>query len=94
MQLEQLRQKLKELRTEREAITMEKGLVARENNDLRENFAYDYWCEKEHVITTQIHKLMEEIDGIARKNKPATSRKLLKSKPEIKIKDLPKKKWL
>ena len=45
---------------------MEKGLTARDNNDLRENAAYDYWCEKEAVATAKILNLIKEIEELAK----------------------------
>ena len=63
-QIELLREKLTALNKEREEIILEKGLAARDNNDLRENFAYDYWSEKERVATARIHALSKEIEEI------------------------------
>jgi len=60
-----LRKQLIKLQKEREKITLEKGLAARDNNDLRENFAYDYWVEQEFVITAKIHGILKEIERLS-----------------------------
>lgn len=100
MSIELLRQKIKELNKERDKAIFEKGLAADENKDLRENFAYDYWFEKEMNISAKISGLIREIERIAKKN---SSIKAIKTKRHIKrkkepvvkkIKDLPKNKWL
>ena len=62
-----MRQDLVKLRQDREKITMEKGLMARDNNDLRENFAYDYWVEKENQVTIRIHRIIAEIEDLLKK---------------------------
>ncbi len=64
--LEELRQKLGALQKEREAAILEKGLQAQDNNDLRENFAYILWEQKEHMLTSKIHNLIREIEHIAK----------------------------
>lgn len=64
--LDQLRKKLKALREERDRVILEKGLAGRDNNDLRENFAYDYWEEKERVATTRILNIIKEIEELAK----------------------------
>ena len=55
--IDKLREKLIDLRKEREKITFEKGMAANENKDLRENSAYDYWFEKEMLITARINNV-------------------------------------
>lgn len=67
-QVDLLREKLVALNREREDIILEKGLAARDNNDLRENFAYDYWSDKERVVTARIHALIREIGDITKQN--------------------------
>jgi len=57
-----LRKQLIKLQKEREEITLEKGLAARDNNDLRENFAYDYWVSQEELITARIFATLKEIE--------------------------------
>ncbi len=54
------------MQKEQDFIIMEKGLTARDNNDLRENAAYDYWCEKEAVATAKILNLIKEIEELAK----------------------------
>ena len=66
--VDQLRKKLKRLQTERDEIILEKGLAARDNNDLRENFAYDYWENKERMLTIRIHKVIQEILDLTKKD--------------------------
>jgi transcription elongation GreA/GreB family factor len=68
-QKQKLREKLKQLRIKKDKIVFEKGLAAQDNKDLRENSAYDYWDRKEHFITTRIHKLINEIEKLAKNNK-------------------------
>lgn len=53
----ELKRKIKELQSQREKAIFEKGLAARENGDLRENFAYDYWSQKELDLTHKIKRL-------------------------------------
>lgn len=60
-EIDQLRDKLVELRKERDTIMYEKGLAAQDNNDLRENSTYDYWLEKEFNITHRIMTITQEI---------------------------------
>jgi transcription elongation GreA/GreB family factor len=60
--IDQLRAELVTLRKEREKVTIEKGLIAQDNKDLRENAAYDYWEQKERNITSRIHKIIQEIE--------------------------------
>ena len=57
-----LRKELVELRKEREKITIEKGLIAQDNKDLRENAAYDHWEQKERNVTSRIYKIIQEIE--------------------------------
>ena len=71
--IDNLREKLKALNIERDSVIMEKGLAARDNNDLRENFAYDYWEQKEKQLTFRIHRLIKEIDEIAKENRKTKS---------------------
>ncbi|HLB51991.1 hypothetical protein A3F07_03405 [candidate division WWE3 bacterium RIFCSPHIGHO2_12_FULL_38_15] len=62
-----LRNKLIKLQKEREKVTLEKGLAARDNTDLRENFAYDYWVEREFVVTAKIYNILKEIEELGPK---------------------------
>lgn len=91
MEIEDLRQRIKKLTEEMEVAVFEKGLAAEENKDIRENFAYDYWHEKELSLVARIHKLMKEIKEMSpKKIKPKAKTKI----ETAKIKDLPKNKWL
>ena len=91
MTFDELRSKLIEMRKERDQIIFEKGLAAEENKDIRENATYDYWFEKEQNITARILKITAEIEQLTKK--PVVIKKI-KQKPEAKVKDLPKRKWL
>ncbi|MFA6981602.1 MAG: hypothetical protein WC243_01075 [Patescibacteria group bacterium] len=64
--LKTLRDGLVKLREERTRVTMEKGLAAEDNKDLRENASYDYWEQKEFNLTARIIALMKEIDKLAK----------------------------
>ena len=70
-----LRKQLIKLQKEREEITLEKGLTARDNNDLRENFAYDYWVEREFMVTAKIHAILKEIERLNPKTSHSKSKK-------------------
>ena len=70
-----LRKQLIKLQKEREEITLEKGLTARDNNDLRENFAYDYWVEREFIVTAKIHAILKEIERLTPKTSQRKSKK-------------------
>ncbi len=97
MNLDHLRDKIKELMKQREAATLEKGLSAQDNKDLRENAEYDYWEEKETTLTIKIGNLQQEIVQLSEVNvKKTLPKKLKKGKETVtpKIKDLPKNKWL
>lgn len=105
-QIDQLRQKLIELNKMRDAAIFEKGQAARENNDLRENFAYDYWCQQEDNYTTRIHELIKEIDLLARQGRgvqkisdrsPANKNKKQLTRDDHKkqlFEEVTKKRWL
>ena len=95
MSIELLRKQIKELMRERDKASLEKGLAAEDNKDLRENFAYDYWSQKEFALTSKIRRLAAEIERLSKKEvvKKKKTRKI-KEKPVEKIKDLPKNKWL
>ncbi len=97
--IENLRQKITELKQELADATFEKGLAADENKDLRENFAYDYWDQKERVLLNRIHGLIREIaDRTPKPPKPTPKKKILKQKPvdetEIVEPKFPINKWL
>ncbi|RJR27968.1 hypothetical protein C4561_00475 [candidate division WWE3 bacterium] len=95
MSIELLRKQIKELLQEREKATLEKGLAAEDNKDLRENFAYDYWAQKEFALTSKIRKLTAEIDRLAKKTSTQKRKpRRVNTKPVEKIKDLPQNKWL
>jgi hypothetical protein len=64
--LKALRKELVRLREERTKATMEKGLAAEDNKDLRENATYDFWEQKEYVLTARIISIMDEIDKLAK----------------------------
>ncbi len=66
--IKNLREELKILREERDKITLEKGLVAQDNKDLRENAAYSQLEQKEHALTSRIRGVIEEIYEYSRKN--------------------------
>ena len=90
--IDKLREKLIDLRKEREKITFEKGMAANENKDLRENSAYDYWFEKEMLITARINNVTLEIMKISPNKRPKqTPRKSRKMKEKI---ELDRPKWL
>ena len=74
--LEELQQELFKLRKERLEITIEKGLIAEEEKDLRENGAYTIMEEKEHMHTSRIMLVTKEIEELTRKPGP----KFVKSK--------------
>ncbi len=67
-ELTKLRAKLKVLRDDRDKIILEKGLVAQDNKDLRENAAYDDLERQEHSLTAKIHDIIEEIYARAKKS--------------------------
>ena len=69
-----LRNKLIKLQKEREEITLEKGLAARDNNDLRQNFGYDYWVEREFVVTAKIYDILKEIEKLSPKEPRSRSK--------------------
>lgn len=81
--LDELRDKIKELTKKLEEATLEKGLAAEENKDLRENFAYDYWNDQENLYLTRIRNLMNEISqkgrGVKKISRPAP--KIKKEEP-------------
>jgi transcription elongation GreA/GreB family factor len=59
--IDELREELSKLRKKRDRIILEKGLIARDNNDLRENSTYDYWDQIERNVTSRIYRIIEEI---------------------------------
>lgn len=89
--VDELRNKITELKKELTQTTLEKGLSAEDNKDLRENFAYDYWDQKERILLNRIHALMAEIKQRTQTKKPVkkTSRETQAEKNT-----LPKQKWL
>jgi transcription elongation GreA/GreB family factor len=81
--IDRLRNELIKLREERSKVIFEKGLAAEENKDLRENFAYDYWFEKECQMEARIAQIVEMINEISSNTKP---KKDIKQKKLEKIK--------
>ena len=59
--INELRNELTHLRKEREKVILEKGLIAQDNKDLRENAAYAWYEQREHSLTSRIHGIIEEI---------------------------------
>ena len=64
MNVEELRNKLVELRKKRTYITVQKGFAANHNKDLRENATYDNWFDQELLITAEIAEVIEKIEKI------------------------------
>ena len=91
---ENLRDKIKILKKELEEVTLEKGLAAEENKDIRENSAYDYWDQKESILIIRIHKIMKEITDQTTKEKPIVKTKKPKKKIERAVFDIKPHKWL
>lgn len=81
--IDKLRNELVKLREERSKVIFEKGLAAEENKDLRENFAYDYWFEKECQMKARIIQVVNMIEEISSKSKP---KKIVKRKKLQKVK--------
>lgn len=80
--IDKLRNELGKLREERMKVIFEKGLAAEENKDLRENFAYDYWFEKECQTNARIMQVVDMIEEISNKSKP---KKIVKQKKLEKV---------
>ncbi len=59
--IENLREQLFILRKKRDEVILEKGLVAQDNNDLRENAAFEYLEQQERILTIKILALTQEI---------------------------------
>jgi hypothetical protein len=91
---DKLREKIRGLKKELEKVTFEKGLIAEENKDLRENSAYDYWDQKETNLIIRIHRIMKEISDGSKKEKPAVKPKKAKKISEKKQFDIKPHKWL
>lgn len=90
--IDKLRKELIKLREERIQVILEKGLAAEENKDLRENFAYDYWFEKECGMNARIMCVTQMIDEISEKAKP---KKIVKQKKLEKVRgEWEPRKWL
>lgn len=77
-----------------EKTTVEKGLAAEENKDLRENSAYDYWDEKERNLIFRIRKIMRDISDTAKKEKSTIKTKRTKKTTEKLPFDIRPHKWL
>jgi hypothetical protein len=92
--IEELRTKIKELKIALDNATMEKGLNAEENKDLRENSAYDYWDQKERDLLFKIRRIMKEITDFSNKNKSSTKTHKAKPKPDKKPFDIKPHKWI
>jgi hypothetical protein len=67
--IKELRSKLFSLRKERDALIFEKGLIAQDNKDLRENAAFQFLEMKEHALTQRIYRLMAEINDLVKLRK-------------------------
>lgn len=97
--IENLRQKIKELSAELSHATLEKGLAAEDNKDLRENSDYDYWDQKESLLIIRIHRLMKEINdlysasGVKTSNKKPAAKKSKKPAKKKGSEELPHR-WL
>ena len=87
--LEQHQKELFSLRKERTEITFEKGLIAEDSKDLRENGAYMIMEEKENRITGKIMNSTKEIEILTKKPK----NKIIK-KDNKKIEPLMPHRWL
>lgn len=74
--IDKLRNELIKLREERSRIIFEKGMAAEENKDLRENFVYDYWYEKECQVNGRISHIRETIYELSNKDKPSKAPKV------------------
>jgi len=90
---EKLRNKISELKKQLEVATLEKGLAADENKDLRENSVYDYWDQKESILIIRIHRIMKEIRDLSPKKKPLNKPKHKKSAVRERVEYKPHK-WL
>jgi hypothetical protein len=64
--IRELRMRIKELKKQRDNIILERGLLAQDNNDLRENTSFERYTEKEWFLTVRINNLMEEIYKISK----------------------------
>lgn len=92
--IEELRQKISDLKKELENATLEKGLAAEDNKDLRENFAYDYWEQKERLCVSRIHSIMQELRELIGSNTNNVKKKVKKSTQNAKDPLFQKHKWL
>jgi len=90
--IDKLRKELIKLREERDKIIFEKGMAAEENKDLRENSTYDFWFDKEMLITNRIENLISIINENSRK-KPLKKPLNKTKKPKEKV-ELDRPKWL
>jgi len=91
--IDKLRNEIIKLRKEREEIIFEKGLAAEDNKDLRENFAYDYWFEKEMLVSSRIKYLIGMIEELSKKDK--LKKNIIKAKRVEKTKEkFEPHKWL
>ncbi|MFH1565967.1 MAG: hypothetical protein ABIB98_02080 [bacterium] len=66
--IELLRAKLKKLREKKDEIIFEKGMVAEDNNDLRENSLYDYLVQQEDMYSSMIVGVLKEIRRLSENN--------------------------
>jgi len=67
--IELLRAKLRKLREKKDAIILEKGMAAEDNNDLRENSLYDYLVQQEDMYSSMIVGVLKEIKRLSEKGK-------------------------
>ena len=66
--IELLRAKLKKLREKKDGLIFEKGMVAEDNNDLRENSLYDYLVQQEDMYSSMIVGVLKEIRRLSENN--------------------------
>lgn len=63
--IESLREDLKKLREKLAEVTLQKGLAAQDDKDLRENANYEYWLNQEYITMGRIRTTMELISKLA-----------------------------
>jgi len=88
--LEALQKELFALRKKRTEITFEKGMIAEDSKDLRENGAYAIMEEQENMITGKIRAVTLEIHALTKK---PIDKKTIK-KDTKKVEPLKPHKWL
>lgn len=88
--LEQLQNELFALRRLRKEVTLEKGIIAEDEKDLRENGAYMIMEEKEHLLTSKIMAITKEIDKLTMK---PVKKPIRKNRKEEKVEPIKPQKW-